>query len=119
MFCINYQVINITKRIQVHQSRKLITFLVVLPWVLGFFAVIYIPVFKQGLGDGQCRQGNTWPNLAAQVANGWTSLCLKYLMPLAVFIFCYCHMIIALRRSTYAIAAISTNRTVSPFYNTK
>ena len=98
-----------------NQSRRLVWAMVLFPWIFCIIPVIPFLAFKNGISQGKCIAGSSWPNLTAMKANGIVSLCIKYIIPLVVFIFCYTRMIFKLKKVNPATSSTlpSTSKGVS------
>ena len=80
--------------------HKWITYLfIVLAWVYGFllnFPAIYTTT---DFSDGRCIPFTIWPNAASGEAFGWICITALYFLPLVIFVYCYSHILVTIRRS--------------------
>lgn len=84
---------------KVNRGRRVVWIMALSPWVLALAVSIHVVVLRNGVSsNGECQRGIAWPSAAAMTANGVISLCLKFFIPVPVFIYCYTRMFLALKR---------------------
>jgi hypothetical protein len=85
---------------KVNRSRRTVWIMALTPWVLAVLTSIQVLVFKNGVSStGTCIPGTAWPSAQAMMANGIFTLCLKFGIPLPIFIFCYTRIFLALKKN--------------------
>ena len=99
---------------KVHQSRRLVWCMILFPWIFGLAFTVPYATLNPGVVNGQCRALNAWANATAQSAFGVINLLFKYLLPLAIFFYCYLKMMMSLKKDKIVVAPyMSNNKPVS------
>ena len=97
-----------------YYNRRILYISIAFSWVFASGTSVMFVVFKTGVRNGLCQNRIDWPSVTMMKFNITFNLLIKYLLPLAIFIYCYVHMIINLRRSAFRLS-LNTVRTYTLF----
>ena len=93
-----------------YHNRRLLYISIALTWVFASGTSMMFVVFKHGVRNGLCQNRIDLPSVAMMKFNSVFNLVVKYLLPLAIFIYCYLRMITRLYRSAFRLS-LNTVRT--------
>ena len=95
-------------------TRRKAMFVIVVVWLFGliFNAVTAIPTSR--VVGTSCWVMSVWPNMVAQQAVGLFTLFIQFFLPLGIFIYCYAHMIVVIRKKSKVHVAPNTLTNAHP-----
>ena len=88
---------------QNYRNRWLVWITIASTWVFASSTSILFVLYKNGIRNGLCLYGVDWPNVAVMKFSMMFNLFVKYLLPLATFIYCYLRMIVTINRSIFQV----------------
>ena len=91
-----------------HTKRWMVHAAMVFAWIVGILYCMPVAFVTSVVVDGRCLSHFIWESPAVRLAYGAISNCLLFLLPLVIFVYCYGHIVVVMRRQMRVMAGHST-----------